>query len=48
MKKVQRLVVLVLVLATLSVSFAEVTGHTKKSGNRTIPSLTIAQFLQEL
>jgi hypothetical protein len=34
MKKVQRLVVLVFVLATLGVSFAEVGGHNKKSGGR--------------
>jgi hypothetical protein len=34
MKKVQRLVVLVLVLATLGVSFAGVGGHTRKTGGR--------------
>lgn len=39
MKKIQRLAALVLVLATLGVSFAGVGGVTKPTGNRVAPTV---------
>jgi hypothetical protein len=46
MKKVQRLVIMVLALATLSISFAGVTGHTKPTGNRVTSGNVIAKPVQ--